>query len=511
MRTKTDFNYLQVILLSLGKTLILVCSIIVAGFMSFLSLKSTGYMKLDITQTTIFTKNNIVFYFILIVGFVLISLITKHLEKISSTILFIGGTCIFLAIGLFLAENAGEVIRSDPGAVLKTAIEINNGNFSSFEKIDHTHYMATFPTQMGLLTLFRLYTIFTSNPEDLFRLQVFLVCVSNFLLWQIANLLFEKRAISNLVILLSHLFLPSIFLTLWIYGDIPGLVFILLSLYFYIHYSKQKKIIFFFLSTICITIACLIRANYLIFLILLLLLQVVELIKKPSIMICISMLILPVSYTISNNSIHNYYEKKIQNEITYPSQKAWIVMGLNDKVASPGYWDGYTNFIREWNNYNDEQTEQAVNRDLNERMQALKTNPKYAQQFFYNKINVTWNEPTFQSIFVGPLEAYGQSTETNSLNDLYSEGPLYNIYNKYMAVIVSLIYLSTLISALLQLLSRTKDYNFLLLVPYIYLIGGFSFHLFWEVKSRYVFPYVYLLILLCATNFYFFGNKIFEY
>ncbi|BCP57540.1 hypothetical protein SUT007_09980 [Streptococcus parasuis] len=49
-------------------------------------------------------------------------------------------TCIFLFIGLFISENAGELIRSDPNAVLKTAIQINSGDFSSFEKIDHTLY-----------------------------------------------------------------------------------------------------------------------------------------------------------------------------------------------------------------------------------------------------------------------------------------------------------------------------------------------------------------------------------
>ncbi|HFU3958493.1 TPA: hypothetical protein ACGO2V_002489, partial [Streptococcus suis] len=118
-------------------------------------------------------------------------------------------------------------------------------------------------------------------------------------------------------------------------------------------------------------------------------------------------------------------------------------MGLNDKVSSPGYWDGYTNFIREWTNYDDKETEQVVNRDFNERLEILTSNPKYAEQFFYKKLNVTWNEPTFQSIFVGPLEAYGQTVESDLLQNLYSEGTLYQVYNKYMSVIVTLLYISS--------------------------------------------------------------------
>ncbi|HEL1558080.1 TPA: hypothetical protein TXJ05_002317, partial [Streptococcus suis] len=110
------------------------------------------------TQTTIFSKTDFIFYFSLSLVCILLVIIVRFLEKIPSILLFTFFTCIFLFIGLFISENAGELIRSDPNAVLKTAIQINSGDFSSFEKIDHTHYMATFPSQMGLLTLFRIYS-----------------------------------------------------------------------------------------------------------------------------------------------------------------------------------------------------------------------------------------------------------------------------------------------------------------------------------------------------------------
>ncbi|HFI0270040.1 hypothetical protein [Streptococcus suis] len=508
MNINTEYNWFQSILLFLGKNIILICSAVITGFLSFISLKSTGYMKLDMTQTTIFSKTDFIFYFSLSLVCILLVIIVRFLEKIPSILLFTFFTCIFLFIGLFISENAGELIRSDPNAVLKTAIQINSGDFSSFEKIDHTHYMATFPSQMGLLTLFRIYSFFTTDIHNLFKLQIFLVCISNYLLWKIAHLLFDKKIIDNLVIILSHLFLPTIFLTLWIYGDIPGLLFVLLSLYFYLVYHKNRNIIYFLLSIIFVTAACLIRANYLIFLVLLFLLHIVELIKKPSVFVCLNLIILPIPYFVVNSAIHHYYESKIQENITYPPQKAWIVMGLNDKVSSPGYWDGYTNFIREWTNYNDKETEQVVNRDFNERLEKLTSNPKYAKQFFYKKLNVTWNEPTFQSIFVGPLAAYGQTVESDLLQNLYSEGTLYQVYNKYMSVIVTLLYISSFIYSLIQLLFTIKDYKFLNLIPYIYLIGGFSFHIFWEVKSRYVIPYVYFLILICAANIYIVGSKL---
>lgn len=39
-----------------------------------------------------------------------------------------------------------------------------------------------------------------------------------------------------------------------------------------------------------------------------------------------------------------------------------------------------------------------------------------------------------------------------------------------------------------------------LLIPLIYLTGGFIFHLIWETKSQYVYPYVYLLLPLSALG-----------
>ncbi|HFI0516373.1 TPA: hypothetical protein ACGOXF_001912, partial [Streptococcus suis] len=60
------------------------------------------------------------------------------------------------------------------------------------------------------------------------------------------------------------------------------------------------------------------------------------------------------------------------------------------------------------------------------------------------------------------------------------------------------------------LFKKINDVDFNLLIFLIYLIGGFIFHIFWETKARYVFPYVYLLLPIVAFNISYFSNKLFS-
>ena len=54
-----------------------------------------------------------------------------------------------------------------------------------------------------------------------------------------------------------------------------------------------------------------------------------------------------------------------------------------------------------------------------------------------------------------------------------------------------LIYITTFIFVIMGFKERNTGE---LLTGIIFLIGGFIFHLFWETKSQYVYPYVFILI-----------------
>lgn len=491
------------------KTAILT-SCIILGLLSLISLMYRGYFHMFAWEEMSFYNNNWKFYSLLFIFSLTMLFVAKIIGRFSSFRLFLFFTSIYLIIGTYLSINADLLLRADPHYLFLAAIEMNNGDFSSFDKITSANYMSTFPNQMGLLTLFRMYAYFTTNTHWLFFLQTLMVSGINYLLWQITNLIFDNKVINNLVILLSHLFLPSIFLTLWVYGDIPGLLCSLITIYFFLKFEKSQSIFSGLVLVFFLTLACILRSNYLILAITLVISLLISWIRNPKFVKLIVIACIPFSFIVINKLIESYYESKIHAEITYPPQQAWIVMGLNDKINNPGYWDQYTTEIRVWNNYNDNKVEKVVTNDLKERIRVLTSDKDYAKNFFFKKLMVTWNDPTFQSIFAGPLAARGQNIKTDFLKNLYGEGNIYHFYNKYMSILVTYIYLSSFILVVYLLFKKINDADFNLLIFLIYLIGGFIFHLFWETKARYVYPYVYLLLPIVAFNISWFSNKLFS-
>ncbi|MCM1309177.1 MAG: hypothetical protein NC223_11310, partial [Butyrivibrio sp.] len=137
--------------------------------------------------------------------------------------------------------------------------------------------------------------------------------------------------------------------------------------------------------------------------------------------------------------------------------------------------------------------------DIRERLDFFADNPLSAYKFFKNKLRSTWTEPTFQSLWSGPLEDCGQPVKTGFLKNLYGGGASYEAVNVFGSVINTLIYAFALAGAAFSLISRRKTGFFGLSVS-MYLVGGFIFHTVWETKSQYVYPYVYMLIPLAAGS-----------
>ena len=175
-------------------------------------------------------------------------------------------------------------------------------------------------------------------------------------------------------------------------------------------------------------------------------------------------------------------------------------MGLNDKAGTPGYWDGYTTLVPVNNSYNMNKIEGIVKSDLENRISILTENPNLAIEFFISKLKGTWNESTFQSVYVGPMSERGQFAHTEFLKGFYENGKNYEVYNYYCSILVSVILITCLFAIVYEMFFK-KSTNILIIFTQIYIIGGFIFHLFWETKSRYVYPYVFLLIFVTAWQF----------
>lgn len=495
MKKITDIFYF------LGRKFILLLSALILSLLVGFRLQGRGRMLVNIHEKVEYLPNNYHFFIFLTVAFIILFLLRYVIVFINENILFVLGTIIWISFGIYLILNVDGIMRSDPNYVFQSALQLNDGDKSPFIQSGLSNYLSIFPMQTGLVTFFRIYAFFSSSPKFIWFCQLMMIIGINYLLWKIANKAFQNRLLNNYVIIFSFLFLPSLFMILWGYGDIPGLLFVLFSLYCFIEFIKNDNLLMFYPIFISLFLAVLVRSNYLIFAIALISCLILNFFENKKFHSVLMGGIIILSISLPGLIISSYY-RQIEHVAIPPSipTSAWIVMGLNDKAGTPGYWDGYTTLVPVNNGYNMNKIEGIVKSDLENRISILTENPNLAIEFFISKLKGTWNESTFQSVYVGPMSERGQFAHTEFLKGFYENGKNYEVYNYYCSILVSVILITCLFAVVYEMFFK-KSTNILIIFTQIYIIGGFIFHLFWETKSRYVYPYVFLLIFVTAWQF----------
>ena len=157
------------------------------------------------------------------------------------------------------------------------------------------------------------------------------------------------------------------------------------------------------------------------------------------------------------------------------------------------------------NDYNREKADKQGKKIVFNYMKQYGKNPQKAYKFFGKKVITTWADPLYESIFSGPKAAQGQYTKTKLLLWLFNEEKYDTfIYYGMKAYIILL-----LGGVWIFLIRYLKKYDKITL-GLIFLIGGFLFHLFWETKSQYVYPYIFMQIPAAAYVITRFCEKILE-
>ena len=197
----------------------------------------------------------------------------------------------------------------------------------------------------------------------------------------------------------------------------------------------------------------------------------------------------------------------------------WIAMGMQGGDLAPGWYNGYIYRTYRNNDYNMALTSEMAKQEISDRIQVFAGNPGLMLFFYSQKIISTWCEPTFESVWSGPLEDMNQHIDGKLLHALYTGGMPYSVYCNYCALIDLPLYIGAAIGAFALLTGlirpRTKNRNKkdrrskvlspacldMLLFPALFLIGGFLFHILWETKSQYAMVYIYMLIPLTSFGY----------
>lgn len=257
---------INVKVLQLGKGVILSFSLVISIFLSITSFLSTAYFEMDYLETTYYKRDSL-FLHLLVTCIFLILLYwlakKKILERISSKKL-----CVILLFYVAIFAGVWSVVShaiptADQAKLIECAEAFIVGDFRN---LGPGKYLQICPQQLGyvayLEVLFRV--LGTKSYAVAESINVCFICLEFYMIYKITELVFENKKITNLVLILLFGFMPYLFFSTFIYGEMLASPLALIAVYGFIRFMRENKISYSILAILSLGLSVLLKENNLI-------------------------------------------------------------------------------------------------------------------------------------------------------------------------------------------------------------------------------------------------------
>lgn len=408
---------------------------------------------------------------------------------------FLALCAVYTVMALYLMLNTDSALRHDSMQVYSAGKGFLEGDYQAFAK---GGYMSYCPHQAGLMLYDALVYCFGKNPLTAVIANFCFVLGIQYLIWRIADTLFHSSAVNLVTMGLSFAFLPQFFFILFIYGTIPGFFFMMLAFYQTLRFSQGDGLGHLLAGALSGGAAVMLRKNYIIAMAALaiyLLLRGLEEKKKGKWLAAVCAVILCA--VVPNQLLLAGLEAKTGSDL-HQGMPGILYIGMGTDIDNcsrgPGWWDGSnTRVFCVEADYDPQIAGELGRQRLADNLQKILSEPRRAIRFFWDKVASTWCDPLYQSTWSGPLERQNQYTYTELLRSIYTGGTASSVLGAFCKWVSLTLWASALLF-LLAFRKTTAGWK----LCYLYTIGGALFHLFWETKSQYVYPYVFCLIPFSA-------------
>lgn len=406
-------------------------------------------------------------------------------------------------LGLIWISMADSYPVADSACIFSMASEFLHGDYGNF--YNETSYLSAYPFQIGMVFFIEVMYRIIGEGTYFFPmiLNVLCICTIFYFLCKIVKEVFLEVKVSNITAILLFGCLPAIFYCTYVYGTIYGLTLSVIAIYMLIRYYNTDKVIYVFWSSIFIAISIILKSNYSIVLITLIIMLILKAANKRKILPLLLIIVLVTTTVLLKSLLCTYYESRSGAKLREGAPKTlWIAMGLQDGDAAEGWYNGF-NWLTFVDNPSYEDSDKIAKESIKQSLRNFKENPKEAFKFFYKKIVSQWSEPTYQSLF----SSHNQNQHSHELSRIGKsiyEGLLNKVLLFYMDVYNFIIWMGTF----LFLILNRKKINIQQLMCAIIIIGGFLFHIIWEGKSMYIFPYFMFAIPYGAAGIFSIGDFI---
>lgn len=472
-------------------------SILILGLLTILNLKFSTYIigkgeHVKIYNTDLFTT--ILFIILFLCLFYLIIRFSDKIDEKKLLILFLVLYCI---AGFYLIFNISPVLRYDAQHVYNASVALHRKDFSI---LDPGRYMYMYPHQFGLLIYEYIIGFVSYNPKIFFCINLVEIFIINIFSYKITKEIFHNNHCINLIsITLSFLFLPQFFFLTFAYGLIPGFCLLIIGIYYMQVFTRTLSYQHLILSCLFVVASVLMKKNFIIGMVACMCYLLILFFKKKEKKLLIYSVITVICFLISKSAmlygIQSYTGKQTNDGV--PSI-LWVAMGTdphNHQRAGGWYNNQYLKVYRT-HRFDEEKSSEIGREMVFNNMHYYKENPDKAIDFFSKKITSTWTDSLYESIWTGPKQVAGQYVSTEFLHQLYNEKES----DSTVYIVMKAFFILLFATAFLFVCKDLKKYD-AAFYGLIFLIGGFLFHLFWETKSQYVYPYIFLQIPICASVF----------
>lgn len=428
---------------------------IILIFMGTMSFIITANMTFDYTIDTegisiksdniLINALGIIFFIILIYGCYRIS---KRLHEKTTVILVLSIILILGSIWVIAVGNKLP-IRADQEKIFDIAKQFINNDFTA---LNENNYIGKFPYQLGMVTLLEiLIRIFNSEAILAFRLiNVIAITVFTFYIYKITDIMFHKETSNRLVLILTLLFSPIIMTTTFVYGNVIGLAFGTMAIFYALKFINEKSIKYAIILIVTISLAVVIKSNYKIYLVGIIILLLIEVFKNFNIKLLSVAILTIICSTMIQTGLNIYIENRSNTRIKDGIPMiSFVYMGIQEgrDGRAYGWYSGVTHYIYYISSSNTQIAKEKSLELIEHRIGEFMHKPEYTIQFFTGKFISTWCEPTYQSIWINaPLDKYKNvSEEINNdrfLISMYS-GKINRVLTKYLDVFQIIIYLIT--------------------------------------------------------------------
>ena len=462
-------------------------------FLLIKSLISTATVKEGIYEIVHYNSDNyLVNILILVLCILACFLLYPILERIKLKYITLFIFCATILMGIIWVVNAQIGLNGDSGYIITSAYRFTQGDYTVLTESYFRHY----PFQLGFTMVCQLLmTIFSWNDNAIPFAIINVICLALTYVGIIllSETVFKKEIIAKYSGVLCLFCLTAILFCTFVYGIVISLMFSVWGIFIYTKYNKKSKIVYLFISAFLLGVSYLIKTNAMVVIIALIITSFMNMINKKDnkyLIFIVMIIVLSISLKIITIQV---YENKVNTNLSDSEPLiGWLAMGLQESERAPGWYNefNYRNF--EASGLNSNVAKEKAFEEIKKSLSRFIHNPGYTTKFFESKICSQWNEPTFESLWFG--QSRPSYDERQGIFKIAYENTDSNWCYYYMNFYQQFIYLLTFLFFTFNI--KNHDIN-QIIIPLI-IIGGFTFHTFFEAKSQFIFTYFLLMLPLAA-------------